>query len=489
MLTYVVQQHDINRLVTVKNKGDVLAAAKEAFSLSGSYCLELYHKESELYVRIDNPVDDLPCGGRIRLVPVQVSSPPVSFIQRCLSTADTIPVLTMTASPGALGTPSCSKDSAVIDDLLVPCSSSVSSAVGETAQDPLALTDGGTSDNESSKDAGTSASRQVFVLDTKALPPSVRETMENGGDHSKGERRDIMAAVYEQYTKTCRSRYLNNVDAIAADVAEQFPGFGKGLRLSDRLKLVKESLINKFKNKRKACDDLEVQQRKKTPKKLPNFLPDISRVDGMKVHECVLDMKKGTLNESQVQEAMKITLPDRRRMLAGVKRARKSIAGVKAKYPLLFNENEIWEEYARLKSDARGGKAVQADALRELKKVLRNVPGHDAEGLVASLKELETVFVEEEGHHTYPVIVRRGGSAALFVEGVHCAALSGSEELQLLTWAVSFSVFCQPLYYLGIKNTATFLAVYVVHSDVKKDVPTALQAVLTKLLPAGELQH
>ncbi|KAF0303461.1 hypothetical protein FJT64_024547 [Amphibalanus amphitrite] len=334
MLTYVVQQHDINRLVTVKNKGDVLAAAKEAFSLSGSYCLELYHKESELYVRIDNPVDDLPCGGRIRLVPVQVSSPPVSFIQRCLSTADTIPVLTMTASPGALGTPSCSKDSAVIDDLLVPCSSSVSSAVGETAQDPLALTDGGTSDNESSKDAGTSASRQVFVLDTKALPPSVRETMENGGDHSKGERRDIMAAVYEQYTKTCRSRYLNNVDAIAADVAEQFPGFGKGLRLSDRLKLVKESLINKFKNKRKACDDLEVQQRKKTPKKLPNFLPDISRVDGMKVHECVLDMKKGTLNESQ-----------------------------------------IWEEYARLKSDARGGKAVQADALRELKKVLRNVPG------------------------------------------------------------------------------------------------------------------
>ncbi|KAF0287364.1 hypothetical protein FJT64_014210 [Amphibalanus amphitrite] len=448
MLTYVVQQHDINRLVTVKNKGDVLAAAKEAFSLSGSYCLELYHKESELYVRIDNPVDDLPCGGRIRLVPVQVSSPPVSFIQRCLSTADTIPVLTMTASPGALGTPSCSKDSAVIDDLLVPCSSSVSSAVGETAQDPLALTDGGTSDNESSKDAGTSASRQVFVLDTKALPPSVRETMENGGDHSKGERRDIMAAVYEQYTKTCRSRYLNNVDAIAADVAEQFPGFGKGLRLSDRLKLVKESLINKFKNKRKACDDLEVQQRKKTPKKLPNFLPDISRVDGMKVHECVLDMKKGTLNESQ-----------------------------------------IWEEYARLKSDARGGKAVQADALRELKKVLRNVPGHDAEGLVASLKELETVFVEEEGHHTYPVIVRRGGSAALFVEGVHCAALSGSEELQLLTWAVSFSVFCQPLYYLGIKNTATFLAVYVVHSDVKKDVPKALQAVLTKLLPAGELQH
>ena len=31
------------------------------------------------------------------------------------------------------------------------------------------------------------------------------------------------------------NRYLNNVDAIAADVAEQFPGFGKGLRLSDRL--------------------------------------------------------------------------------------------------------------------------------------------------------------------------------------------------------------------------------------------------------------
>ena len=65
-------------------------------------------------------------------------------------------------------------------------------------------------------------------------------------------------------------------------------------------KLVKESLLNKFKNKRKACGSPEVQERKKPRRELPNFLPDTSQVDGMKVHECVLKMKEGTLSQDQV---------------------------------------------------------------------------------------------------------------------------------------------------------------------------------------------
>ena len=31
------------------------------------------------------------------------------------------------------------------------------------------------------------------------------------------------------------ARYLRNVDEVTTDLAEQFPGFGKGLRLNDRL--------------------------------------------------------------------------------------------------------------------------------------------------------------------------------------------------------------------------------------------------------------
>ena len=49
-------------------------------------------------------------------------------------------------------------------------------------------------------------SSQEFVVDVRQLPQTVRATMERGGDHDKAQRRDIMAAVYEQYTKTCRSR-------------------------------------------------------------------------------------------------------------------------------------------------------------------------------------------------------------------------------------------------------------------------------------------
>ena len=117
--------------------------------------------------------------------------------------------------------------------------------------------------------------------------------------------------------------------------------------------------------------------------------------------------------------------------------------------------------------------------------------GNNAEGLVASLKELETVFVEAAGPAPYPVIVQQEGSSAaqLFVEGVHCADLTENAELQILTWAVAFSVFCQELNYKGVKNTATFLAVYIIQSDVPKDVPTGLQAVLKKLLPCCELER
>ena len=39
------------------------------------------------------------------------------------------------------------------------------------------------------------------------LPAAVRNTMEAGGVHNTAERRDIMAAAYDKYTKTSRSRW------------------------------------------------------------------------------------------------------------------------------------------------------------------------------------------------------------------------------------------------------------------------------------------
>ena len=50
-------------------------------------------------------------------------------------------------------------------------------------------------------------SRQAFVVGEALLPDAVKKAMERGEEHDKAERRAIMAAVYEQYTKSCRSRY------------------------------------------------------------------------------------------------------------------------------------------------------------------------------------------------------------------------------------------------------------------------------------------
>ena len=99
------------------------------------------------------------------------------------------------------------------------------------------------------------------------------------------------------------------------------------------------------------------------------------------------------------------------------------------------------------------------------------------------MKELEDIYVEHHGGCSHPVIVRRvGGKPALFVEGQHIADLSEDSETQLLTWAVAFSVFCQKLNFNAVKNTATFLAVYIIRSDSCAKLPKDLQAVIAKLM-------
>ena len=66
-------------------------------------------------------------------------------------------------------------------------------------------------------------------------------------------------------------------------------------------KLVKESLLNKFKNKRKGCDSPEVEIRKKPKRHLPNNQPDTSRCDPMEVHGHVVKMKTASLTADQVR--------------------------------------------------------------------------------------------------------------------------------------------------------------------------------------------
>ena len=115
MLTFVVQHEGVNRLVRVKNRGDLLEAAKSAFSVCGTYCLEVFYSEFDVFIRVSDPAEDIPCGGRIRLVldtdPL-VLTPPVP---KSVSAAETVPVLTLapsgTDATVVWNTPSCSAES------------------------------------------------------------------------------------------------------------------------------------------------------------------------------------------------------------------------------------------------------------------------------------------------------------------------------------------------------------------------------------------
>ena len=114
--------------------------------------------------------------------------------------------------------------------------------------------------------------------------------------------------------------------------------------------------------------------------------------------------------------------------------------------------------------------------------------GRNAEGLAASLGELEAIFVDEAGGASHPVVVKGGSGAPaeLYVEGIRCMTLRQDSVSQLLTWGVAFSVFCQKLSLKAVQNTATFVGVYILCSDACNKLPKSLAGCLGRLLDGVE---
>ena len=90
VVSYKTGLRDINRLLQVANKKDVLEKAKLAFSVTGDFALEVYNEEFGLYIRIDAD-SEMPDGGRLVLVELQPSATPKSTP----STSDVTPILTL----------------------------------------------------------------------------------------------------------------------------------------------------------------------------------------------------------------------------------------------------------------------------------------------------------------------------------------------------------------------------------------------------------
>ena len=96
LIQYAESGEVVNRFVKVRSKSDVLAASRAAFSLVGSFALEVYNKEYDLFVRTNNDdPDSLPDGGKLRLVRVRDEN---AVLTTSVSTADTIPVLSLAFS-------------------------------------------------------------------------------------------------------------------------------------------------------------------------------------------------------------------------------------------------------------------------------------------------------------------------------------------------------------------------------------------------------
>ena len=104
--------------------------------------------------------------------------------------------------------------------------------------------------------------------------------------------------------------------------------------------------------------------------------------------------------------------------------------------------------------------------------------GQSVEGLVAGLKEHDSIFVSElPVNHRHPIIFTadEGQEPTLFVEGEPCMVLgSKSPEDHLLAWGLSFVVFGQKLTYPAVKNTAALMAVYILQTYTLVKLPKDL---------------
>lgn len=66
VVTYVRGDHEVNKLVFVDRKEDVLHESKKAFNLTGTCELEVWNDKHQLFLSVKS----LPKEGRLRLVPI-----------------------------------------------------------------------------------------------------------------------------------------------------------------------------------------------------------------------------------------------------------------------------------------------------------------------------------------------------------------------------------------------------------------------------------
>ncbi|KAF0288866.1 hypothetical protein FJT64_001393 [Amphibalanus amphitrite] len=270
--------------------------------------------------------------------------------------------------------------------------------------------------------------REMFRLDlNRGFDGQLLRSINEGRELSKADRTRLLDIIYERYVEKFQSKYLkDNVDSLAGDIVEQFPGLFRGMHLHERLNATRQLIINKFKNKRRGDDSKEVTDRKRRRSGVLNYLPADKEDEGC-----------GDLRYKL-----------RQGMLRGA---------------------EIWAELARI----RGGGSTKENELERarenLSKVLTKFQVCETN---AALEHLLIELREEDALYTAPTA---GGPMviwrdALWVEGEKVAdfEILINKIDQFLTWGAAFSVFAQKPTKKSTRCSAYLATVMVLQTDVLK---------------------
>ncbi|XP_043224597.1 uncharacterized protein LOC122382829 isoform X3 [Amphibalanus amphitrite] len=460
-LAYVVQwtEHDavVHRCVRVRLKTEILVAAINAFSIrEGTFALELHYPDFDVFVRVDD-FEDLPDSGRLRLVKLPGSDDTISTV----STADTVPILGLDIS-------GLDKKDAATSELtsVAPPSAAVLLSGGgdgpEADDSERDKNDEGnstevidcpsTSSNERDTADRHSRSRQapIWTRVKARLSTACQVALQQDDALSEKHWSDLMQALYDEATKTSFYPGRNQYLGWATDLVETSgKAVWKKKTMRETIECIRAKIRAKFKNTRFASSDAQLtEERTSKHIKLSTASKDHQAAAGLPAYDPGLDSPSEaqlqdmyllknqfeTLSEDRKKELKESTFAVRRWYLL---KTREPLERLKDRFPWLFSEEEVWEEFDRVTCESK-----RTDALLVVDKVFR---GLQERFFTRSDEETKAAFFDIAKIPGCAEALKVGEPAvigtAIVVAGtkIECTTIQRS----LVLWAVVHTVLCQ----------------------------------------------
>ncbi|XP_018021769.2 uncharacterized protein LOC108677961 [Hyalella azteca] len=352
MFDFIVKYENRSFLIKVDNKEDLLEATKQRFQekglLKSPNChLECYIEGLNTYCEVE--CQDLPNTGKLRLVFENDIHAGNSDDERNLS--------------------ACAAEKSFETNAEYVGTDAATDELPKTSFAKL-------SEERPQSISNTQHCKWPGVFEVNVFPSTLKEALNAGEALTKKQMTELLDCLYNKITKYTFYPTSANYKAAAVALLARYPQLMKAIKFGDAVEIWRVRISMKARNARQRRDrqvpcvmamrakkklNVSEEENKVIPpkKNLPknmlaygvlNYLPtrpvteddiSIERHRSLMINE----LKKNSLNPRTIEELMRLTFHDRRRLIIT---ETATVAHVAELYPALFNPNQILFEFQRL---------------------------------------------------------------------------------------------------------------------------------------------